>query len=53
MEKNCKCIDIEKKWKLNDKDLLLKLTDFLMKENLITPDEKVRAAQVIKEVDKS
>lgn len=39
--------------KMYKEKIMLKLTDFLMKENLITAEEKLKAADVIKAVNKS
>jgi len=34
--------------KMRDKQIMLELTNLLMKESLITPEEKMKAAEMIK-----
>lgn len=51
MEIISSCTKTKEEKELNKKDILLKLTELLMKEELITPAEKLKATELINVAD--
>ena len=53
MRNECQTFITKEKETMQRQEILLKLTDFLMKENLISPVEKLKAVELIRTADNS